>query len=176
MKFTLPILCLATGLLAAPTAVEKRDVTFVLRSLKTVGSALSQLERSIKSLPVNPTNGWSAVEAACHTVTQMLNSDSVQIRQAPMVTALEAPSLLQPITNLETLTTRVVNAWISAHNAFQPRDRPTVRRILTEHQAAAGAYADAILSRQGALTSPVGRAFSKETKNTIQRGINKYRN
>ena len=175
MKFILPVLCLTTGLLAAPAAHEKREVTFLLRSLKEVGSALSRLESSIKSLPRNPAGGWAAVEGNCHAVTEMLVRDSVEIRRAPMVTALEAPSLLSPITNLETLTTRVVNAWISAHNSFQTRDRPTVRRILTDHQAAAGSYADAILSRQNALTAPVGRAFSKETKATIQRGINKYR-
>jgi hypothetical protein len=176
MKFILPVLCLTTGLLAAPAAIEKREVAFLLRSLKEVGTALGRLESSIKALPRNPAGGWSSVELNCHAVTDMLTSDSVQIRRAPMVAALEAPALLSPITNLETLTNRVVNAWISAHNSFQPKDRPTIRRILGEHQAAAGSYADAILSRQSALTAPVGRAFSKETKNTIQRGINRYRN
>jgi len=176
MKFILPVLCFTTGLLAAPAAIEKRDVTFLLRSLKDAGSALGRLESSVKALPRNPAGGWSAVELNCHAVTNLLTRDSVQIRRAPMVTAIEAPSLLSPITNLETLTNRVVNAWISAHNSFQPKDRPTIRQILGEHQAAAGSYADAILSRQSALTAPVGRAFSKGTKNTIQKAINRYRN
>jgi hypothetical protein len=178
MKFILPALCLATGLLAAPTpaALDKRDVTFLLRSLKDVGSALSALDSSIKRLRTSPANAWSEVDSRCHAVTEMLHRDAAEIRRAPMVTALESPSLLTPITNLETLTSRVVDDWILAHNSFAAKDRPRIRSILLDHQAAAGEYADAILSRQNALTAPVGRAFNSRTKSTIQKGINRYRN
>jgi len=175
MKFILPVLCLTTGLLAAPAAHEPREVTFLLRSLKEVGSALGRLEQSIKGLPRNPAGGWAAVEGNCHAVTDMLVRDSVEIRRAPMVTALEAPSLLTPITNLETLTSRVVEDWIAIKRAISVRDRSVIQNILRDHQAAAGEYADAILSRQNALTAPVGRAFNTRTKQTIQRGINSYR-
>jgi hypothetical protein len=180
MKFILPVLALSAGALALPAEHTKRDVTLITRSLREVASGLNRLDASIRKIRVSMNSPqvaglWPDVERNCHAVTGMLYQDAKEIRRAPMVTALEAPSLLTPITNLESLTTRVVEDWIAIKRAINVRDRSVIQNILKDHQAAAGEYADAILSRQNALTAPVGRAFNTRTKQTIQRGINSYR-
>jgi hypothetical protein len=180
MKFILPVICLSTGILALPASNEKRDISLISNSLKEVANGLSRLEASIRSIRIKMNSPqvaglWPEVERNCHYVTELLYNDAKSIRRAPVVTALESPALLAPITNLETLTTRVIDDWIAIKRVIAAKDRSVIQNILKDHQAAAGEYADAILSRQNALTAPVGRLFGSRTKQTIQRGINSYR-
>jgi hypothetical protein len=178
---TLSVLCLAIGAFALPTeTLQPRDTTVILRSIKNVESALNHLSSAIRSIsprmPSEEVNRrWPDVERNCHMVSDTMYRDSREIRQSKDVNILEAPQLLGPLNNLETLTTKVVNDWISIKPAVNVRDRQNIQRVLQEHSAAAGEYADAILSKQPAIASPAGALMRSQVQSTIQRAISAYR-
>jgi hypothetical protein len=186
MKFT-QIACLigtistvaATPLPVSTTQV-KRDSAVIDRSLRNVSRSLDRLYTSIRSIsprmPAAEVNRrWPDVEMACHQVSDLLWADARDIRRAPAVNALESLSLLDPINTLESSTQRVINEWITIKPAINQSDRTTILRILKDHSTAAQEYSDAILSRQSALTSPVGKYFGDRIKAIIETAIRAYR-
>jgi hypothetical protein len=180
MKFTLPILCLVSTIAAQPVTLAQRDTQFIERSIKTLSDNLDRLYSAIRSIsPRMPSNEvtrrWPEVEMACHSVSDQMWADSPMIRKQPYINALEALKLTTPINNLESATQRVVTEWINIKPAINQRDRVTILRILTDHQTAAKEYADALISRQSFLTSPVGQYFGTQTQQIIQKGITAYR-
>jgi len=184
----LSLLCLAGAVSALPatsslpvtSTIVAREVRNILDSLRRVSSALDDLSYNIRAIyPRMPSSEvarrWPAVEKSCHRVSDMLWNDASYIRTLPYVNALESTQLLQPITNLESATARVINEWISIKPAMNPNDRQTVLRILRDHETASSEYADAIMGRQSMLVTTVGQLFGQQTRATIQRGIAAYR-
>jgi Hydrophobic surface binding protein A len=179
-QITLPLLCLAAGSAALPTENAKRDITIIQHSLRNVESATTRLLGSLKAMDPRMSGSeyarsWAQIDRDCHSVSETLTTDANDIRRGPAVSTLEAAALISPINNMETLLGRVVDEWIAVKPAINARDRPTVQKMLKDHQVAASAYADAILSRQSAIASPAGRLLGVQTQNSIQRAVNAYR-
>jgi hypothetical protein len=184
MRFTiLPLLCLASSALALPVETAQQDSSIIERSLRSVTASLDRLSAELQAInPRMPSSEvlrrWPDVERAGHDVSQLLDRDAREIRMGPTVNAFEAASLLTPINKLSDATDRTVNEWITIKNSFNAGDRRRVVEILKHHQASSGAYADAMLNRQQALTSlitmPAGEFFGQRAQASIQRAINAY--
>jgi len=108
-------------------------------------------------------------------VSQGMGHDALEIRRAPTINIIESAELLGPINELETATQLLITEWIGIKPAINQRDRQNIIKILKDHQAAAGQYADALLSRQSGLASPVGRYFGSKIQQIIEGGITAYR-
>jgi len=181
MRFTtLPLLCLTSSILALPVDIAARDTVLIERSMRNVADSLGRLTQALRSIdPRMPSNEvarrWPDVERRGHEVADTLASDARNIRLGPMVGAFEATNLLNPLTNLETVTDKTINEWIAIKPAINVRDRQAVVATLKHHEAAAGEYADAILSRQSAATAPAGRFFGSRMQTSIERAVNAYR-
>jgi hypothetical protein len=184
MRFTiLPLLCLASSVLALPVETAQQDTVVIERSLRNVASALDRLSSELQAIDPrmsgnDVTRRWPNVERAGHEVSNLLERDASDIRLAPTVNAFEAANLLTPINKLSDATDRTVNEWIAIKGALNQGDRRKVIDILKHHQASSGAYADAILNRQQALTSlltmPAGQMFGQRAQSSIQRAISAY--
>jgi hypothetical protein len=184
MRFTiLPLLCLASGVLALPVETVQQDSAIIERSLRSVTASLDRLSSELQAIDPRMQSSevqrrWPDVERVGHDVSSLLDRDARDIRMGPTVNAIEAASLLQPINKLSDATDRTVNEWISIRGALNQGDRRKVVDILKHHQASSGAYADAILNRQqaltGLLTMPAGQLFGTRAQASIQRAINAY--
>jgi len=176
----IPTLCLLGSTVAVPTTNQPQDTTIILRSLKNVEGGLNRLIQAIKHIsPRMPTSEvakrWPELERQTYEVTDILWEEARTVRRAPAVNVLESATLLQPITNLETLTSKVVDEWIAIKPAINISDRKRVQDMLKDHQVAASQYAEALISVQSALSSPVGRLLGVGIDQSILRGINAYR-
>lgn len=184
MQFTiLPLLCLASSVLALPVESGLQDAQIIERSLRSVTASLDKLSSELRAIdPRMPSSEvqrrWPDVERVGHDVSNLLDHDAPEIRLGPSINAFEASNLLQPITKLSDATDRTVNEWIAIRGALNQGDRKKVVDILKHHQASSGAYADAILNRQqaitGLLTMPSGQLFGQRAQASIQRAINAY--
>jgi len=179
-RTTLPLLCLAAGSLALPTEHLKRDITVIQNSLHNVEGVTTRLLGSLKYMDrklsaSEYSRAWPEVTRDSRQLVDTLTRDASDIRRSPMVQTLEATALITPINNLETLISKVVDEWIAVKPTLAAQERQTVQRILRDQQVAAGTYADAIVSRQSALSSQVGRLLGTQTQNSIQRALNAYR-
>lgn len=184
MRFTiLPVLCLASSVLALPVESGKQESAIIERSLRSVTASLDRLSSELQAIdPRMPSNEvqrrWPDIERVGHDVATLLDRDARDIRMGPTVNAFEAANLLQPINKLSDATDRTVTEWIAIRGALNQGDRKMIVDILKHHQASSGAYADAILNRQqaitGLLTMPAGQLFGQRAQASIQRAINAY--
>jgi hypothetical protein len=176
----IPTLCILGSVVALPTTNQPQDTTVILRSLKNVEGGLTRLVQAIKNIdPRMPSyevaRRWPELDRQCHEVSNILWEEARTVRRAPVVNVLESASLFQPITNLETLTSKVVDQWIAIKPAINVSDRKMVQDMLKDHQTAAGQYAEALISVQSSLSTPVGRLLGAGIDQQIQRGINAYK-
>jgi hypothetical protein len=176
----LPILLLTTSALALPIDNAAQDITVIQRSMKNVSSALSTLRSTIRTISPRMSssevlNRWPDIERTSGMVTRGMNSDALEIRKAPAINLIESSELLSPINELETATQQVVNEWIAIKPAINNKDKQNVVKILKDHQAAAGQYADALLSRQSGLATPAGRYFGSRVQQIIEQAVTAYR-
>lgn len=178
-----PLLCLMGSVLALPVETVQQDSAIIERSLRSVTASLDRLSSELQAIdPRMPSNEvqrrWPNVERAGHDVSILLDRDAGDIRMGPTVNALEAASLLTPLSKLSDATERTVNEWVAIKGALNQGDRKRVVDILKHHQASSGAYADAILNRQqaltGLLTMPAGQLFGSRAQASIQRAITAY--
>jgi hypothetical protein len=181
MRFNiLQVLCLTASVLALPIENTAQDITIIQRSMKNVSSALGTLRSALHSITPRMSNAdvssrWPEVERVSRMMTQGMNSDALEIRKAPTMNIIESSELLAPINDLESATQQVVNEWIAIKPAINNRDKQNVVKILKDHQAAAGQYADALLSRQSGLAAPAGRYFGSKVQQTIEQAVTAYR-
>jgi hypothetical protein len=179
--FVVPTLCLLSSVVAAPTVNQPQDTTVIMRSFKNVEASLNRLLAAIKHInPRMPTTEvarrWPEIDRQCHEVSDILWHEAREIRRSPgSVNLIESATLLQPISSLQSVTSKIVDEWIAIKPAINNSDRRMVQDMLKDHQTAASEYAEALLSKQSGLSSPVGRLFGADTQNTIQRAINAYK-
>jgi hypothetical protein len=180
MRFNvLPLLFIANTVLALPVDNAAQDITIIQRSMKNVSNAMTKLRAAIHNINPRMSSNevsrlWPNVESTCHMVADIMDQDALQIRKAPMINLIESTELLGPINELETSTQQIVNEWISIKPAINRKDRENVLRILKDHKAAAGQYADALLSRQSGFAAPAGQYFGSRVQQNIQQAINAY--
>jgi hypothetical protein len=177
----IPLLCLASSVLALPlNNLAARDTKIIENSMRDVAASLQRLTSALQSISPRMSSQevlqrWPTVEQRCHDVSNLLTSDARRIRMGPTVSTVESTNLLSPLNQLETATQRTVDEWIAIKPAINQRDKQSVVATLKHHEAAAGEYADAILSRQSAVAAPAGRYFGSRMQTSIERAVSAYR-
>jgi hypothetical protein len=178
--FALQSLCLVTNVFALPASGNAQDTAVITKSLQRLDTGLNRLSLSLRAITPRLSNfelqrAWGDVQRDSRTVTDTLSKDSVEIRRAPQINLLESASLLSPINSLQTLTSKVIDQWIAIRPVLSASDRKVASTILKDHESAAGQYADAILSRQSGISTPVGRLLGSELQSTIEKGVSTFR-
>jgi hypothetical protein len=173
-------LCLVSSVFAAPTSSNAQDTTIITRSLQRLDSELNRLMIALKVITPRLGNfelqkAWTDVQRESRTVTDTLQRDSLDIRRAPQVNLIESASLLSPINNLQSLTGKVIDQWIAIRPILGANDRKLAQTILKDHEVAAAQYAEAILSRQSGISTPVGQLLGTQLQSTIERGVTSFR-
>ena len=172
--------CFTSTALALPVQNGAGDVTIISRSLQDVTVALTRLTNTVKGIDKRASSQdlqrkWNQVVGDARALSELLWRDGRTIRTAPMVGLLEAATLLSPIQNIQTLTNTLADSWVAIKVGLTPVDKSNVQRILLDHQAAAKEYADAILTRESGIASPIAQALGTQMQTTIQRAVNAYR-
>jgi len=176
----------ATSLLAAP--IDKRDVdntndvTVITRAMKNAVNSLNALKSALDTVSRIPqgydlTQYEQSIERSSQDVTNTLNGGAREVRLGPSANYLEAAGLMGKVTDMQSGSSATSKSWISAKNVIVRTQggREAALRILNDHQAAAGNFADALVNRMPGLAQGIAHEFSTPALAAVKNAIDAYK-
>jgi hypothetical protein len=181
LKF-LPLVCLLTGVIAAPVKSAKQDTKSVDLAIQHISAALKRLDGAFNNLNTRTNNKQEQTSQ----VNEILNLDNFLqselrtgagvIQRGANIGPVEALTLVTPVQGITDLTTKITDGWQGPAKALinKAGKRDAVLRELTNTKKASADFSDALVAKLPYAYQYIGSTAKSTSQKMIQNAIDDY--
>lgn len=178
----LPLVCLLTGVIAAPVKSAKADTKAVELAIQHITAALSRLDASFNNMNTRTTNKQEQTAQ----VNELLNLDNFLqselktgtgvIKRGANIGPVEALTLVTPVQSITDLTNKVTDGWQGPAKALINKvgKRDAVLRELSNTKKASADFSDALVAKLPYAYQYIGSTAKSNGQRMIQNAIDDY--
>jgi hypothetical protein len=181
LKF-LPLVCLLTGVIAAPVKSAEQDIKPAELDIQHITAALTRLDAAFNNLNTRSNNK----QEQTNQINELLNLDNFLqselktgtgvIKRGANIGPVEALSLVTPVQGITDLTTKVTDGWQGPAKAIinKAGKRDAVLRELTSTKIASAEFTDAMVAKLPYAYQYIGSTAKSIQQRLIQNAIDDY--